>query len=195
MDGLGQALQQVRTLRGVLERSRFDGLSGRARLVTAGATVATGLCLWLEVLPAQAEVHLLAWLSLCAFAVSVNLIALTRWFWFEPSVGRDWRRLAPVLDLVPPLFVGMVLTIALCQDQAMDLLFGAWMVMFGLCNLAARHFLPRALVYVGVLYVACGTVCLLMAHAFLNPLPMLATFAVGEALGGVVMLRDRTRTL
>lgn len=193
MDAVSQALQQVQVIRGILERRRFDGLSGKARVTTALATLVTGGVLAL--VPADPVVHLYGWFGLCVFAVIANFGSLASWFLFDPSVKRDWRRLLPVLDIVPSLVVGCVMTVVLVSCGQADLLFGAWMCMFGLCNISARHILPIGVVWIGLFYLNCGLICLLAPISFLDPLPMVAVFAFGEALGGALMIRNQTRNV
>jgi hypothetical protein len=126
--------------------------------------------------------------------VLLNYGALTYWFFFDPDVRRDARRLGPALDVLPILFVGGTLTWALIAHGRHDSLFGAWMSLFGLANLASRQVLPRMTAWVGLFYLLAGTCCLLSPSVrFLNPWPMGLVFFAGEWLGGIVFHFDANR--
>ena len=65
------------------------------------------------------------------------------------------------------------------------------MSLFGLANLASRHVLPSANFFVGVFYILCGTVCLLLPEiTFTDPWPMGIVFFIGEWAGGWILHYD-----
>ena len=68
--------------------------------------------------------------------------------------------------------------------------------MFGLSNLASRYVLPKNIVGVGVFYMACGLVWMLLLNsAFVDPWPMGIVFFIGEWAGGYVLYSDQHRYL
>ena len=78
-----------------------------------------------------------------------------------------------------------------CQ-VAIYCLFGLWMCMYGLVNLASRWVLSRAVFALGAYYILAGTVCLLVVNiSFLNPWPMGLVFFAGELLGGFLLYSIR----
>lgn len=186
------ALAQVQELRQkVLEKQRFKGYSGRARAISGTVALAATLVMASPLFPTSFTAHLLGWGVVFLIAASVNHGALIYWFLFDPGVKRDWRRLKPVFDVVPPFFVGAVLTLALVLRGHHDLLFGVWMTLFGLANIATRHVLPRAITLVGLAYIFAGTTCLLtLGLSFTNPWPMGVVFFLGEWAAGIVIHYD-----
>ncbi|MEM7394953.1 MAG: hypothetical protein AAF492_21690 [Verrucomicrobiota bacterium] len=190
-----EALVQVRQLQQtVLERLRFKGYSGTTRSISGTMALVAAFLMSLNIFPAKTEAHLVGWG--CVFVVSLilNAGALLYWFWTDPIVSKNVNRLGPVLDVIPPLFVAAIMTVALILHGMHDYLFGVWMCMFGLTNLASRHVLPRAICVIGLFYVACGAAWLLAPNAqFLNPWPMGMVFFAGEWAGGLILHLDHRR--
>lgn len=190
------ALAQVRALRQLVDRQRFTGYSGPVRMATAGVALLATLVLASGRVPMTAEVHLAAWGVVFAAALLMDYSALLYWFLNDPKVGREWRRLKPALDVVPPLLVGGVLTLAVILRQEYDLLFGIWMCLFGLANFTSRHVLPRSMAYVGMFYMVAGALCLVVPGVtFTNPWPMGLVYGLGEFMGGWILHVDNTRKL
>lgn len=189
------ALDQVRQLQhALLERIRFHGFSGPTRIISGTLALATAVGMSLPWYPQTARAHLLGWGGVLVVALLLNGGALVYWFLNEPAVQRNPRRLRPVLDVVPPLFVGAILTAALVLRGHLDLLFGVWMLMFGLTNLASRHVLPRAINLVGLFYIAAGTAWVLTPGLrFMQPWSMGIVFFAGEWAGGLLLYWDDKR--
>ena len=190
-----EALTQVRELQqAVLEKLRFKGYSGPTRAVSGTLALLMAAVMSMKGYPQSTEAHLVGWASVLAVALVLNLGALVYWFWNDAIVKRDLRRLSPVLDILPPLVLAGVFTTALILHGEHRFLFGTWMCMFGLTNLASRHVLPRMICVVGLFYIACGTLWLLAPSvSFLNPWPMGIVFFAGEWVGGLVLYLDDRR--
>jgi hypothetical protein len=191
---LHEALRQVRDLQAaILEKQRFKGYSGRARALAGCVALTAALLLHSPFIPATPVAHLLTWTAVFLLGVALNYGALIYWFLHDPDVGRDVRRLRPTLEVMPVLAAGGILTLALVNHEEYSLLFGTWMVMFGLTNFTGRQVLPRGLAWVGLFYLACGAV-LLLAWPDLsftdNSLVMGGVFFVGEFFGGLVLHND-----
>jgi hypothetical protein len=76
----------------------------------------------------------------------------------------------------------------------LDLLFGIWMLMFGLTNLVSRHVLPRAINLVGLFYIAAGSAWMLTPGlSFMTPWTMGIVFFAGEWAGGLILYADGKR--
>lgn len=191
------ALAQVQELQErILSRQRFRGYSGRARMTGGTAALLGALIMSLDSYPSGTISHIIGWGSVFALAVLINGCALSYWFLYDPEIQRETRKLSPVLEIIPPLLVGGVLTLALILHHEYDYLFGMWMCLFGLANIATRHVVPRPIGWIGVYYVAAGTVCLLTpAVTFENPWPMGLIFGLGEWIAGLVLHYDGTRPL
>ncbi len=102
-----QALREVRELRQrILEKQRFKGYSGRARALGGCVALLMALALSGGVVPATERVQLLGWGIVLLVALALNFGALVYWFLYDPEVERDWRRLKPVLEMLPVLIAG-----------------------------------------------------------------------------------------
>ena len=192
---LHEALRQVRDLQqAILEKQRFKGYSGRARaLAGCGALVAAMVLGSSWGVTQKPVVHLIGWGLVFAQAMVLNYGALIYWFWHDPEVDRDVRRLRPTLEIVPILAAAGALTMALIQREDYDLLFGAWMLLAGLLNFTHRKLVPRGLSWVGFYDLLSGIVCLLFFPQLSftrNAWVMGGVFFIGEFFGGLVLHFD-----
>ncbi len=191
------ALGQVRRLRGlILDRRAFRGYSGPARIL-AGMVALTGAAvlaiLRFRDLPGA---HLAGWACVLAVALALNYGALLRWFLRDPDCAQRLANLRPAIDALPALATGAALSLALVVHRDFDLLFGTWMVCYGLAHIPYRQSLPFGNYLVGLGYVGAGAVCLLWPGlSFTNPWPMGLVFGVGEMTGGAILYLDRRRVL
>jgi hypothetical protein len=187
------ALRQVRQLRElVLDRRTFRGYSGAARIAGGVGALLGAAVLASPAVPRRPLPQLAGWGVVLALSLAANYGALARWF-LSPRAGhRDVVRLMPAVDAIPVLAVGALLSVALVLRGQYDLLFGAWMCLYGLVHGLYRLSLPKANYAVGMFYLVCGAVCLLTpAGAFTNPWTMGLVFFVGEVAGGCVFCRLR----
>ncbi len=192
-----EALAQVKQLReAVLERQRFGGYSGPARAISGTIALLAAAVMSRPFYPATTKAHILGWGAVFIVASLLNAGALLYWFLHDPHVKRNVWRLKPILDSLPSLVVGGALTACMILYGFSQYLFGVWMCMFGLTNLATRHVLPRLIGVVGVFYVLCGIAWLLTPHAsFVKPWPMGLVFFAGEWAGGLLLYFDERRYL
>jgi hypothetical protein len=191
-----KALEQVREMRHrVIESGQFHGWSGRVRVSTGVVTAAVGFVLWKEWIPKDEVKYLYVWLGLLVFSVVINLGAMTNWFLRDPKVNRRYSVLRPLLDGIPALGCGALLTAVLVAEEKWSLLVGVWALHYGLTNFALRRVLPKATAYVALFYMVSGAVYVIIAPSFLNPIPMTVTFMVGELAGGLVLHFDRNRRI
>jgi hypothetical protein len=190
------ALAQVRTLQAFLiERNVFKGYSGTARLISAAAALLGAAALASPRVPASPWAHLAGWGVVLVVGVLANYSALFYWFLFDRKVGRNPLMLKPALDALPAMALGGVLSVVLIHRRDFDLLFGVWMALYGLAQVAYRHSLPRGMYEIGLLYIVAGGFFLLAPHtSFTNPWPMGLVFFAGEAAGGWILIRDHRRS-
>ncbi|MCK5804420.1 MAG: hypothetical protein KAI66_16400 [Lentisphaeria bacterium] len=189
-EAMRQEVRRVREI--VLARSEFRGYSGRAKMVGGAAALGAAALMHFEVVPRTTEAHLRVWGMVCAFTVLANYGAVAYWFLKESQGERDWMKLSTMLDPLPSLVVGGILTLALLGHGQHDLLFGTWMCIYGLVHTVHRTSLPPPIYAIGPYYVICGSVCLLLPGTiFLNPWPMGIVFFVGELLCGLLIVRAR----
>ncbi len=187
LDNLQQALAQVREVRQrVVESQRFRGYSGRTRAYCGISALVGAAVMAQPFFPRTSLAHLCGWGLVFLIAFAGNYGALLAWYWSEPGERRDWRQLLPAVDPLPPILFGGVATLAMIQSGHLEHLFGLWMGLFGLANLASRWVLPRGIWWVGLYYLLAGALCLLWGGEFLNPWPMGLVFGFGEGAGGLL---------
>jgi len=191
------ALAQVRELqRHVLERQRFRGYSGEARAASGTIALGAAMVLGSGRVGTSDTAQLIGWSIVFLSALIINYGAVMYWFLNAPEVKRDIRKLRPTIDVFPPLVVGAVISLALVSRGEYHYLFGIWMCLYGLANLASRHVLPRSIALVGLFYIATGTVCLFFtAISFTNPWPMGIAFFIGEWASGLILHFDQRRKI
>lgn len=187
------ALAQVHRLHDlVLEKRMFRGYSGRARILSGGTALAAAAALSSPWVPRTEPAHLAGWALALMVALLLNYGALAWWFLFDPTVRRNPRLVKPAIDALPALLIGALLSVALIMAGQFRLLFGVWMALYGLAQVAYRQSLPPGIYRVGIGYMLCGAVCLLApCLTFTNPWPMGLTFFFGESAGGYVLLTER----
>jgi hypothetical protein len=192
MDAVHIAVSQVRDLqRKILEKQRFKGYSGRARAISGTLALITAVFLSLPVYPKSVAAHLAGWTALLLISILLNFGAILYWFLFDLQTKRDLRRLRPLIDVLPPLFVGALFTFAFLMHGLYSFLFGVWMCIFGLANFASRHCVPNTIWIPSLFYLICGTLFLLQRDpSFLNPWPMGLVFFIGEWAGGFILHFD-----
>ena len=183
------AIIQVRELQqAIIEKQRFKGYSGRARAICGTLALLTAFIMSLPSFPDKAMAHIVGWGVIFLIGLLLNFGVLIHWFLYDPKVQRNIRRLKPLMDALPPLFVGTILTLAMIAAEEHRFLFGLWMSIFGLANLSTRHVLPKKIWMVGVFYIACGVIFLLTPEIpFTNPWPVGIVFFLGEWAGGIVL--------
>lgn len=195
------ALSQVRQMHeALLERKQFRGYSGTARF-TGGCVAWIGAAvLSLEIVPRQPLPHLVGWVTVLGMALLLNYGALLRWLLEAKPRRRSVAEVMPILDAVPALAVGGVLSLALVvhglqrDAQYLNLLFGTWMCIYGLVHVVYRKTLPTGIYGLGIFYVACGATCLLAPGiSITQPWPMGVVFGTGECLGGVILHQANRR--
>jgi len=192
---LHEALSTVRTLRrSLLQKERFKGWSGPTRILSGTLALFAALLLELNWVPGTNLAHLAVWGVVFLAAMLLNLGSLAYWFLNDRMIQRDLTRLKPMLDVIPPLAVGALFTLVLILRRDFELLFGVWMCMFGLTNLASRFVLPSAIAIVGVFYILAGALCLLLpGMSFQHSMAMGLVFCAGEWAGGMILYLDDRR--
>ena len=188
------ALRQVQIIQQYfLEKNRFAGYSGNARTLCGIIVICAAYYLARLGSGQSPEYHLACWLIVAFLSFAINIGAVLMWFQRQPAEVRNWSRLAPVWFVLPPIFIGAVLTYALVLKGQYNLLFGMWMVMYGLTHFYASHAVPLvAHRLLTGFYIIAGCYCLVNpAIRFVNPMPMGMVFFVGEIIGGIVFVINR----
>ncbi len=189
-DALGQ-VDRMRDL--ILERRRFRGYSGIARMLGGGVALATTLVLSRVEALRTSPLQLAGWAGVLFFALVLNYGGLALWAFRRRGTGHALSDLRPALEVLPALAIGAVLSLALVLRGHYDLLFGVWMCLYGLAHMGYRHSLPRGIIGVGLFYQVAGIACLLTPSiSFLNPWPMGLVFFAGESVGGLILRSGAT---
>lgn len=199
-DTLDCALSQVRQMHeALLERRHFRGYSGTARFAGGCGAWIGAVVLSLPVVPCKPLPHLAGWVIVLGLALLLNYGALLRWLFEAKPRRRSIAEVMPILDAVPALAVGGILSLSLVvrglsAPGYLDLLFGTWMCIYGLVHVVYRKTLPAGIYGLGIYYVACGGVCLLAPGiSICGPWPMGLVFGLGECMGGVILHRANKR--
>jgi hypothetical protein len=184
-DALGQ-VDRMRDL--ILERRRFRGYSGIARMLGGGVALATTLVLARVEALHTPLLQLAGWSVVLAAALILNYVGLAMWLFKRRGLEPLLTALRPALEVVPALAIGAALSLALVFREHYDLLFGVWMCLYGLAHMGYRHSLPVGIIGVGLFYQIAGIFCLLAPGiTFLNPWPMGLVFFIGEMVGGWIL--------
>lgn len=196
-DEIQDAVRLVRDMRIVaLERSKFRGFSGTARMLGAVAAFAGAAILDSPLIPKTPLAHLGGWAVVLVAGLSLNFGALAIWFWRGSGAARDVLKILPAADALPALLAGALLSVALIVRGQFNMLFGVWMLLYGIAHAPYRRTLPPAVLVVGAFYTLAGAICLLHpAVSFLNPWPMGLVFFTGEAAGGYILFKHRLEEL
>ena len=189
---IDEALRQVRAIQNrMLAKQRFKGYSGRARALGGCFALMAAFMVGFSSDPANSIQVLYAWAAVFIFAASINFGALVYWFATDPEVEKDWRRLRPLVAILPSLVVGFVLTLTLVERGAFDLLYGVWILIYGLANFASRAVLPKQICWAGWYYILAGSFFILFQPAsFTQPITAGIVFFVGEWLAGLILHYD-----
>lgn len=189
-----EALREVRGLQArILQKQRFKGYSGRARAL--GGCVALLGALVLESLD-DPETHTIlgVWLAVLLVSATLNYGALLFWFLRDSTTGRNPHRLRPALEVLPTFLAGAFITIGLVAHGQTELIYGVWMLLYGLAQWASRRVLPRGVTLVGIWYFIAGALGLFLPGMGLHePVFMGLVFFIGEWMGGFIFHFDEGR--
>jgi hypothetical protein len=194
-DRISDALQQVGKLQAfILERNRFKGYSGTARIISGCIALAGAGIMSAPNYPKTPTAHLAGWATVLLLGLLVNYASLIYWFLFDHHVRRNPAMLKPALDALPPLAVGGILALSLVLRGEYDMIFGACMSLYGLAQVAYRRSLPHGIYVLGFYYLACGAFFLIEPSIhFTDPWPMAIAFWAGEVASGGVLVIDHRR--
>jgi hypothetical protein len=186
------ALRQVRELQErILLKQRFKGYSGRARALGGCVALGAGLLMHGRAERLSELSILWGWLLVVIFSAAINYGALFYWFLTDTEVKRDLRRLKPALEVVPVFFVAGVLTAVIAEAGHFHLLYGIWLCCYGLAQFCAREVLPRAIRWVGAVYLLVGALAFVLPEFTVQgTLVFGAILFLGEWAAGLVFHFD-----
>lgn len=174
-----EALEHLEVIRQTMERSTaFTAVSGRgycAMGVTALAAAAIAMR------QSTTEAWLAVWLAEALVAVTLALVAM---HWKASRQGTQilsipGRRL--FVGLLPALFAGGVMTVALLRVDDPRQIPGVWLLLYGVAVMQAGVFSVRTIPIMGAVFVVAGAIALPMPWFWAN-----VTLAVGFGLVHIV---------
>lgn len=182
-----QAAERLRYIREVMARSdAFTAVPGRgAMLMGATALVAA----WLAAEQPSAQRWLVVWLveALVAGTVGVALMARKASRHGVPlrsGAGRRYFR-----SLLPPLAAGAVLTLACWHAEALSLLPGLWMLLYGVSSVTGGAFSTPPVPLMGFAFMVLGTATLFLPGTWSDAL-LAAGFGGFHLVFGYVIWRN-----
>ena len=194
-----RALSDLEEVRDRLVRvQRFEGYSAPAAVASGiGALIAGAVQLQSVPLPATLDAfhrYVLIWMSCLAVALALNYGAAGVWLLRHRGPGAASRFRSAARSIAPAVALGGVLTIALIDRSAYELLPGTWFAFYAIGLFASRDAIPPATLAVtlgfGVL-AALFLISPLVAFAlawWVMPLG----FGVGQIAIGALIWRERT---
>ena len=169
------ALEQLALIRQTMERSTaFTAVSGWG-YCSMGATALVAS--WLAFRQATAEAWIAVWLAEALVAVTLALVAM---HWKASRIGTQilslpGRRL--FVGLLPALFAGGVMTVALLRTGDVRQIPGVWLLLYGVAVMQAGAFSVRTIPVMGAVFVLAGAIALTLPWFWAN-----AMLAVGFGL-------------
>lgn len=189
-------LDEVRSRLAAVQR--FRGLSGPAALASGLGAVGTGLVQFVVVphpLSAEDTARYVAiWIACLGFALAANYGALMVWLVRHWSARSRAELRTAGMTILPAIVAGGTFTAALLNRGEIGLLPGIWCSCYALGLLSSRSMLPRAAIWVAMLFAASGA-ALLFAFGTnaLSWWVMPATFGLGQIALGVLLAQDEAQ--
>ena len=194
MTDLTTALAEISEIRAQVARgTQFRGygpastaVSGTLALIVAGAQA-----VWMKEGGRDVLPFLAVWVATAAVSVALATFeTIVRSRRVHSGFATEMIRSA-VEQFLPATIVGLLLTgvMLLAAPKELWMLPGLWELIFSLGVFASCRFLPRQMFAVGLWYLVCGLVCLMMASGsrILSPWEMGIPFGVGQLLVAAVL--------
>ena len=194
MTDLTQALAEISEIRAQVARgTQFRGY-GPASIAVSGTLaliVAAAQALWMKERGRDVILFLAVWVATAAVSVALTTFeTVVRSRRVHSGFATEMIQSA-VEQFLPATIVGLLLTgvMLLTAPKELWMLPGLWELIFSLGVFASCRFLPRQMFGVGLWYLVCGLVCLMMASGprVLSPWEMGIPFGVGQLLVAAVL--------
>jgi len=195
---LKRALSDLAEVRDRLIRvQRFDGYSAAAAIASGAAAIVAGLVqLQVAGLPRTPDAfyrYVTIWMSCLAVGLILNYGAVAIWVWKNrgPAASSGFRSAAR--SIAPSVVLGGLLTVALIDRSAYELLPGAWFALYALGLFASRDVIPQSTIPITLGF------GVLAALFLVSPLVGLALswwvmplgFGAGQIAIGLLIWRER----
>ena len=176
---------------------RFEGYSAAAAVASGVAAIAAGFIQRQTVeLPTTSEAlhgYVLIWMICLAVALALNYGAVVVWVWKNRGPGAQSRFRSAARSIAPSIVLGGLLTVALIDRGAYELLPGTWFGLYSLGLFASRGAVPESTFPITLSFAA------LAALFLISPLQAVALawwvmplgFGIGQIAVGALIWRDR----
>ena len=163
-----RAASQLSYIREVMAQSTsFTAVPGWGMVAMGVTALAATLLAWLQPTP---EGWLSVWLAEAVIAAGIGSVTMARkaranGVPLHSGVGRRY-----VLSLFPPMLAGAILTAALWWAEAVALLPGLWLLLYGTGTVAGGTFSVKAVPIMGLVFMGLGTVTLFVPFLYTHVL-------------------------
>lgn len=180
------AADNLRFIRDTMERAAsFTAVPGWGGVAVGTTALAAGLLAWAE------SPHRQVFIWLCESMVA---LALATMFVRQKSrrlslslQSRPARR--ALLSFIPPLLAGAVLTAALYQLHAYNVLPGCWLLLYGAAVVTGGAFSVRIVPVMGLCFMFAGALCLIAPAAWGDAFLMLGFGGLHIGFGTLIARR------
>jgi hypothetical protein len=179
-------MENLRYIRETMERSQsFTAVSGLGGIVMGLIALAASLVAWRTTDPGG---WVLVWMTAAVLALGVALAAMAHKAHAAGSalLGGAGRKFA--WNVSPPLLVGLLLTVALERAGMVELLPGAWLLLYGTGVVTGGAFSVRVVPAMGFAFMAAGAVALFTPAAWADAV-MAFGFGVLHIVFGIIIWR------
>ena len=194
MTDLTQALAEISEIRAQVARgTQFRGYGPASTAVTGtlALIVAGAQAVWMKEGGRDVLPFLAVWVATAAVSVALAAFeTIVRSRRVHSGFAAEMIQSA-VEQFLPATIVGLLLmgVMLLAAPKELWMLPGLWQLIFSLGVFASCRFLPRQMFAVGVWYLVCGLMCLMMASGsrILSPWEMGIPFGAGQLLVAAVL--------
>jgi hypothetical protein len=181
-----KAMENLRYIRETMERSQsFTAVSGVGGVVMGLIALAASVLAWRASDP---RVWVLIWMAAAVLAIGVALVAMATKAHAAGSalLGGAGRKFA--WNVSPPLVVGLLLTVALARAGLVELLPGAWLLLYGTGVVTGGAFSVRVVPAMGFTFMGAGALALFAPAAWADVI-MAVGFGALHIVFGVIIWR------
>ena len=178
------ALDNLRYIRLAMERAgSFTAVPGAGGVFMGATAMAAG---WIAASQPGATRWLLVWLAEACLALAIGIVAAAR----KAARARIPLFSAPgrkfIAGFLPSMAAGALLTFVLFREQAIAVLPGVWLLLYGAGVVSGGAASVRIVPFMGACFMALGCVALLAPPGWGNPL-LAAGFGGLHILFGVII--------
>lgn len=182
-----EALEHLALIRDTLERSTtFTAVSGWGYVGMGATALIAAPIAFRQPTP---EAWIAVWLAEALVAVTLGLVAM-HWKASRqgtPVLSLSGRRL--FVGLLPALFAGGVMTVALVRYGDIGQIPGVWLLLYGVAVMQAGAFSVRVIPVMGAAFIVAGAIALSLPWLWANVMLALGFGLLHLAFGGYIARR------